>query len=106
MDVDHLRGVLANLLKHLDHNDRKRLHEYLGNDIPRRIQDDQSLQGTLKVFDSLFDQAKINEEDFTLLINAFDEIQCIDAATVLRSILISYQIEFFIILSSFRTQAI
>ena len=95
MDVDHLRAVLANLLRHLDHNDRKRLHEYLGTDIPRRIQDDQSLQGTLKVFDSLFDQDKISEEDFTLLINAFDEIQCIGAATVLRSILISRQIKFF-----------
>jgi hypothetical protein len=34
--------------------------------------------------ESLIDQDKINEQDFTFLINAFDEIQCIDAAKLLR----------------------
>jgi hypothetical protein len=38
--------------------------------------------------ESLFDQDKINERDFTFLINAFDEIQCIDAVKLLRGILI------------------
>lgn len=36
--------------------------------------------------DSLIDQDKINEQDFTFLINAFDEIQCIDAAKLLKGI--------------------
>jgi hypothetical protein len=35
-------------------------------------------------YESLFDQDKINEEDFTFLINAFDEIQCLDAVKLLR----------------------
>jgi hypothetical protein len=34
--------------------------------------------------ESLFDQDKINEGDFTFLINAFDEIRCTDAVKLLR----------------------
>jgi len=34
--------------------------------------------------DSLFDQDKINEQDFTFLIRAFEQIQCIDAVNLLK----------------------
>jgi hypothetical protein len=34
--------------------------------------------------ESRIDQDKISEEDFTFLINAFDKIQCTDAAKLLR----------------------
>ncbi|CAF2679432.1 unnamed protein product [Rotaria sp. Silwood2] len=84
MDNHHLRGILLKLQDRLSDNDRKRLHFFLGNDIPRRIRDDPSLSGTLSLMESLFDQDKINEYDFTFLINAFNEIQCIDAAKVLK----------------------
>jgi hypothetical protein len=33
---------------------------------------------------SLFDQDKINEKDFTLLIDAFKQIQCFDAVNLLK----------------------
>ncbi|UJR17168.1 hypothetical protein I4U23_004064 [Adineta vaga] len=78
MDNSRLRAILLNLQDRLSNDDRKRLHFYLGNDVPRRIRDDPSLNGTLSLLDSLFDQDKINEEDFTYLINAFQQIQCIN----------------------------
>ncbi|CAF3903043.1 unnamed protein product [Rotaria sordida] len=84
MDSLRLRGIIVKLQDRLSNDDRKRLHFYLGNDVPRRIRDDASLSGTLSLMDSLFDQDKINEKDFTFLINAFNEIQCIDAVKLLR----------------------
>ncbi|CAF0747296.1 unnamed protein product [Adineta steineri] len=84
MDNHRLRAIILKLQDRLSNDDRKRLHFYLGNDVPRRIRDDSTLGGTLSLMDSLFDQDKVNEKDFTFLINAFDEIQCIDAVKLLR----------------------
>jgi len=84
MNTRRLRAILLNLQDRLSDNDRKRLHFFLGNDVPRRIRDDPSLSGTLCLMESLFDQDKINDEDFTFLIHAFDEIQCLDAVKLLR----------------------
>ncbi|CAF1368198.1 unnamed protein product [Adineta steineri] len=84
MDNHHLRAIILKLQDRLSNDDRKRLHFYLGNDVPRRIRDDPTLSGTLSLMDSLFDQDKVNEKDFSFLINAFDEIQCIDAVKLLR----------------------
>jgi len=84
IDNRHLRSIILNLQNRLSDDDRKRLHFFLGNDVPRRIRDDPSLGGTLSLMESLFDQDKINEQDFTFLINAFEEIQCIDAVKLLK----------------------
>jgi hypothetical protein len=84
MDTHQFRAILLKLQDRLSDNDRKRLHFFFGNDVPRRIRDDPSLGGTLSLMESLFDQDKINEQDFTFLIKAFDEIQCRDAVKVLR----------------------
>ena len=84
MDNQHLRAIILKLQDRLSDNDRKRLHFFLGDDVPRRIRDDPSLGGTLSLMESLFDQDKINAKDFTFLINAFDQIQCIDAVTFLK----------------------
>ena len=84
MDHLHLRAIILKLQDRLSDDDRRRLHFFLGNDVPRRIRDDPSLAGTLCLMESLFDQDKINEQDFTFLINAFDEIQCIDAVKLLK----------------------
>jgi len=84
IDNRHLRSIILNLQNRLSDDDRKRLHFFLGNDVPRRIRDDPSLGGTLRLMESLFDQDKINEQDFTFLINAFEEIQCIDAVKLLK----------------------
>ena len=85
MDNYKCRSILLKLQDRLSDDDRKRLHFFLGNDVPRRIRDDPSLTGTLSLIESLFDQDKISEQDFTFLIKTFDEIQCKDAAQLLRS---------------------
>jgi hypothetical protein len=82
----HFRAIILKIQNRLSEDDRLRLHFFLGDDVPRIIRDDLSLRGTLKLMDSLIDQDKINEQDFTFLINAFDEIQCIDAAKLLKGI--------------------
>ncbi len=85
MDKLNLRGIVLKLQDRLSDDDRKRLHFFLGNHVPRRIQDDRSPGGTLALIECLFDQDKINEQDMTLLINAFNEIQCSDIAQLLKS---------------------
>ena len=85
MDNYQCRSILLKLQDRLSDDDRKRLHFFLGNDVPRRIRDDPSLTGTLSLIESLFDQDKISEQDFTFLIKTFNEIQCKDAAQLLRS---------------------
>lgn len=101
MDKIHLRGLILKLQDCLTDSDRQRLHFFLGNDVPRQIRDDPTLNGTLRLMESLFDQDKINEGDFTFLINAFNAIQCIDAVKLLKGIhlyLISILIYLFIFL--------
>ena len=84
MENQEFRAILIKIQDRLSDNDRKRLHFFFGNDVPRRIRDDPSLGGTLSLMESLFDQDKINDQDFTFLTRAFDEIQCQDAAKLLR----------------------
>ncbi|CAF3565931.1 unnamed protein product [Rotaria sp. Silwood1] len=84
MNSYQLRSIILKLDARLSDDDRRRLHFFMGNDVPRRIRDDPSLAGTLALMESLFDQDKINEQDFTFLINAFDEIGCIGAVKLLR----------------------
>jgi hypothetical protein len=85
-----LRGIILKLQNRLSEDDRIRFHFYMGNDVPRSYRDDHTLRGTLKLMKSLIDQDIINEQDFTFLIDAFDEIQCIDAAKLLRGNVIIY----------------
>ncbi|CAF1226498.1 unnamed protein product [Adineta steineri] len=80
MDNYRFRAAILKLQDRLSNDDRKRLQFYLGNGVPRRIQDDP----TLSLMDFLFYQDKVNDKDITFLINAFDEIQCIDAVKLLR----------------------
>jgi hypothetical protein len=84
MDSHRFRAIILDLQDRLSDDDRKRLHFYLGGDVPRRIRDDPSLNGTLNLMESLFDQNKISEQDFTFLINALDGIHCINAVKLLR----------------------
>ncbi|CAF1185341.1 unnamed protein product [Adineta steineri] len=74
MDNHRLRAIILKLQDRLNDDDRERLHFYLSNNVPRRIQDDPTLSGTLSLMDPLFDQDKVNEKDFTFLVDVFDEI--------------------------------
>lgn len=90
MDNQQLRGIILKLQDYLSDSDRQRLHFFLGDEIPRSIRDDLTLNGTLKLMESLFDQDKINKQDVTLLINAFNAIQCVGAVKILNGMLSSY----------------
>jgi hypothetical protein len=84
MDNYRLCSIVSNLQQRLSDKDRERLDLYLKNDIPKPVRDDSTLGGTLKLIQSLFDQNKINEKDFPLLIDAFKQIQCFDAVNLLE----------------------
>ncbi|CAF3084203.1 unnamed protein product, partial [Rotaria sp. Silwood2] len=74
------RAVLLKIQDLLSDNDRQRLHFLLGEDVPRHLRDDPSFTGTLRVLESLFEKAIINDQDCDYLIEAFEKIQCHDAA--------------------------
>ena len=85
MDNLELRSILLNVHRRLSAHDRQCLHFYFKNVVPRYIADDSTLNGTLKLFDSLFDQAKITERNLTILINAFKKIPRFDIVQLLES---------------------
>ncbi len=87
MDNPHLNSILLNLQDHLSDNDRERLDNYLKNDVTRSIGFDSIFIGNLKLIQSYFDQDNIKDNDFTLLINAFQQIQCFDDVYLLHGIL-------------------
>jgi hypothetical protein len=97
-----LRSIILNLHHRLSDHDRQRLHFYLKNHVPRDIGDDSTLNGTLKLMDSLFDQAKISEQNFTFLINAFKQIQRLDAVQLLKGRHLFFQTIYLITYYSFR----
>ncbi|CAF0718906.1 unnamed protein product [Adineta steineri] len=83
-DNSHLRRIIIKIQARLSDDDRKYLHFFFGDDIPRRIRDDPTLGGTLCAMESLFDRDIISGDDFTYLINAFEAIGCLDAVTILK----------------------
>ena len=84
MNNHRLRSVLLNLICRLSDRDRECLHFFLKNDVPRPLSDDSTFSGTLRLMQSLFDQEKISDQDFTLLIETFKELRCSDAVISLR----------------------
>jgi hypothetical protein len=84
------RVLLLKLQDCLSDNDRRRLHFIVGDTIPRYLRDDPTLGGTLSLLESLFDRAKISEQDFDYLIQAFSEIHCYEGVQRLRGIIIYF----------------
>jgi hypothetical protein len=80
------RVLLLKLQDCLSDSDRRRLHFIVGDTIPRQLRDDPTLGGTLSLLESLFDQAKISEQDFDYLIHAFNEIHCYEAVKRLKGL--------------------
>ena len=84
MDNPHLSPIIVNLQNRLSNDDREHFDLYMKNDVPRRAGDDLTLSGNLQLIQSSFDQEKIKEQSFTLLIDAFKQIQCSDAVSLLK----------------------
>jgi hypothetical protein len=84
MNNFELRSILLNVHCRLTVHDQQRLHFYLKDGVTREHVDDSTLNGTLKLFDSLFDQAKTTEQNLTLLINVFKQISRFDVVQLLE----------------------
>ena len=78
------RALLLKLQDSLSDNDRQKLHFLIGSIIPRRVRDDATTKGTLKLFELLFDCGKITDQKFDFLIEAFEGIDRHDIAGRLR----------------------
>jgi hypothetical protein len=76
----HFRALLLKLQNKLTDKYRRSLHFLFSDVIPRHLRDDPTTGGTLNLLESLFDSAKISEQDFGYLVRAFKEINCGDIA--------------------------
>ena len=83
------RALLLKIQDLLSESDRTRFLSLLGEDIPRKLREDPSLFGAVRLLESHLDRAIITDQDCTYLINAFTQIQCHDAAEQLRGLLAS-----------------
>lgn len=83
----HFRSLLIKIQDRLSESDRRRFHFLFGDIIPRILRDDLTVNGTLNLFESLFDQNIINDQHFQFLIQSFQEIHCYDIAQRLQSLL-------------------
>ena len=84
MDKNNIRATILKLVDGLSDIDRRRLHFYFGIDVPRRISDDQSYDGTLRLIETLFDQDKIRHENLNHLIEACFGIDYHEGVKILR----------------------
>jgi hypothetical protein len=81
MDADfNFRAVLIKIQNSLSDSDRKQLHFLFGEDIPRRLQSDGSLDTALDVLQTLFDRLKISGNNFKYLVDALKIIEREDCA--------------------------
>ncbi|CAF0815297.1 unnamed protein product [Adineta ricciae] len=84
MDDSAVRSLILKLQDRLSDRDRECFHFYLGSTVPRRVRDDFSLSGNLRLMDTLFEQNKISGSNVSFLIQAFEEIKCYDAVNLLK----------------------
>ena len=81
---NNLRGIVLKIEDRLSEDDRVRFHFYIGDNVPRCVRDDLTLCGTLCLIQCLFERNYVNDDDLTLLIDAFETIRCLDAAKLLK----------------------
>ncbi|CAM4779646.1 unnamed protein product [Rotaria magnacalcarata] len=79
------RVVLIKIQNSLSDSDRLQLHFLFGEDIPRRLQSNGSLETTLEVLQTLFDRLKISNKNYNYLVRALQAIQRPDCVERLLS---------------------
>ncbi|CAF4616300.1 unnamed protein product [Rotaria sp. Silwood1] len=77
------RALLIQVQDRLSNADRRRLHFLFSDDIPKWYNIDPSMSGTLDLLQWLIEHGKISEEDITILMKAFREINCPEAVNLL-----------------------
>ncbi|UJR17203.1 hypothetical protein I4U23_004098 [Adineta vaga] len=80
MDDRRIRSIILNLQHCPRVDDQRRLYFYLDNDALQKVRDHPTLGGILSLIGSLMDKNRINNKDMNYMINAFEEIQCVDVA--------------------------
>jgi hypothetical protein len=78
------RIVLIKIQDSLSDEDRAKLNFLFGEEIPRRLQDNSSLENALQVLQTLFDHLKITPNNYDYLVRALHEIGRQDCAERLR----------------------
>jgi len=78
------RIVLLKIQNRLTDSDRKQLHFVFGEDIPRRLQENGSLETALDALQILFDRLKISRNNYDYLVHALEAIERHDCAQRLR----------------------
>ena len=84
----YFRLVLIKVQESLSDSDRKQLHFFFSDDIPRHLQSDRSLETSLEVLQTLCDRLKISSDNVDYLINGLNAIQrddCVQLLTGKRS---------------------
>lgn len=79
------RVVLIQIQNFLTDCNRKELNFLFGDDIPRRLQSDGSVENSLDVLQTLCDRLKISKDNVDYLINGLKAIQRPDCAQLLES---------------------
>jgi hypothetical protein len=74
------RAVLIKIQGSLSDANRVQLHFLFGEDIPRRLQSNGSLETALDVLQTLFDSLKISRNNFDYLVKALRVIERHDLA--------------------------
>jgi hypothetical protein len=82
----NFRVLLLQLSNQLSDGNREGFHFIVGSIAPRRLRDDCTPPGTLRLLEFLFDCALINEQRFDYLIHALREIGCHDAVERLEGL--------------------
>jgi hypothetical protein len=79
MDFD-FRAALIKIQDSLSNEDRIKLHFIFGEDIPRRLQSNGSLETALEGLQALCDRLKISKNDYKYLVRALEVIERHDCA--------------------------
>lgn len=81
------RAVLIKIQHSLSDDDRRQLNFLFGEDIPRCLQSNGSIEASLSALQTLFDRLKISSNNYTYLVRALQAIQREDCVERLLSMI-------------------
>lgn len=85
IDIDfQFRAVLLKIQDSLSCDDRMKLHFLFGEDIPRVLRENGSLEESIRVLQTLFERMKISSENFDYLLDGLRAIQRFDCVKKLE----------------------
>lgn len=79
------RALLLKIQDSLSDEDRIQLHFVFGNDIPRTLQSDGSLEASLQALEKLMERSKFSKDNINYLVRSLEAIHRLDCAERLKS---------------------